>query len=438
MKRKTFTLFLCFLVLTILFSAVPAEAYKKATYDDIKSATTEEMKGEIDALNQQLTETQENLKKAQQMQADAAEKRQLYLNLEALYEDTIGAMQDRLTLLEGDLAALAAELEQLEAEYEEKYAGFQDFLAMIYEEGSPNYLEIILGAKSFSDMLSRLDRQRSLISYSDTLMRSLSEQREQLENKYASQQLLAEEQRQGIAAFEAKQQELEAFRQENKEDLELIEGEIARLLESEEKYLERSDVLDAEFQKEVSALIAAENNKRYTEEQRELAEKLKNIEYVRQLALEEAAKGNKYVWPLPMDETKVTYGFGMRLHPVYKRQQYHYGIDIAANRGDPIYAAREGTVITATYHATAGYYIVIDHGNGVQTYYMHGLANSFKVKKGDKVQTGQQIMSVGTSGTSTGYHLHFEVHYAGKEINPLNPNQFPLIKPSAVKDDFTS
>ena len=130
-------------------------------------------------------------------------------------------------------------------------------------------------------------------------------------------------------------------------------------------------------------------------------------------------KGGKMTWPLP-GHYVITSKFGNRLHPVLKKYSLHTGVDIAVSgcNGDPVVAAAAGTVIKATYSKAYGNYVVIDHGGGITTLYAH--SSKLVVKAGDKVSAGQEIMKVGTTGYSTGPHLHFEVRENGTYLNPLD------------------
>ena len=128
--------------------------------------------------------------------------------------------------------------------------------------------------------------------------------------------------------------------------------------------------------------------------------------------------GGVFLWPAPQNCFRLSSGYG------YRSGRLHAGIDIISSdggscRGRPIVAAAAGYVVTAQYHYSWGNYVKIDHGNGIMTLYAHALDNSFKVSVGDYVVAGQQLSSIGTTGNSTGYHLHFEVWINGTRVDPL-------------------
>ncbi|MBQ4055462.1 MAG: M23 family metallopeptidase, partial [Clostridia bacterium] len=126
--------------------------------------------------------------------------------------------------------------------------------------------------------------------------------------------------------------------------------------------------------------------------------------------------GGEFIWPVPKNITRISSYFGWRI--LWGRSDYHLGIDIPAAAGTDIYASNGGTVVTATWHYSYGYYVLIDHGGGFATLYAHN--SRLLVKAGDVVEQGDVIAKMGTTGSSSGNHLHFEVRKNGKVQNPLN------------------
>jgi murein DD-endopeptidase MepM/ murein hydrolase activator NlpD len=125
---------------------------------------------------------------------------------------------------------------------------------------------------------------------------------------------------------------------------------------------------------------------------------------------------------IPCNYLWVSSPFGEREHPVYGTVLTHNGIDLAAYGGTPIYASRTGQVTTATYGSSGGYYVTINHGDGYSTSYLH--MTHFIVQAGDFVAQGQVIGYVGSTGTSTGNHLHFSIIHNGKYVNPASLIKF--------------
>ncbi len=429
MKNKTHKVvcaLLCLAILVCALPALPAAAYTKATYDDVKNTTTEELRREIEALNETVAELKEQLAKAESASATAAEKRELYLSLKSLYDDTLRTIEEEQMVAEREAEQTAAEIAAAQSEYDSCYAEFLSMLRMTYEQGSANYIEIIFGSASLSDLLSRIDRVGALMGYSDRLMKRVSEKKSDLEEKLEDQQARISERAVSIEQYEGKLRELEVFLEDNEAEYQKIEAELAQLADSAAEYSDRSDVLEAEFRDLVAKLEQEENQRRAEEAERarqaaikaEEARKLAE-EQARLKAIEDAARNQGFMWPLPQSCYHITYPFGTRLHPIYKTYKTHYGIDIAAPRNTSVYASKSGKVTAAQYHSSYGNYILIDHLDGTSTLYAHLNTGTLKVKKGDVVNRGDIIAGVGTTGLSTGYHLHFEVRVNGNCVDPL-------------------
>ena len=124
-----------------------------------------------------------------------------------------------------------------------------------------------------------------------------------------------------------------------------------------------------------------------------------------------------WLYPLPY-QCQVTDSYGYRIHPLTKKYSWHNGVDFGAAAGTAILAAKSGTVTTAAYSGAWGYYVVINHGDGYSTLYAH--QPSLSVSVGDYVTQGQTIGYVGSTGYSTGPHLHFTIYYNGSDVNPFN------------------
>ena len=123
-------------------------------------------------------------------------------------------------------------------------------------------------------------------------------------------------------------------------------------------------------------------------------------------------------WRRPCSWIKLTSPYGYRIHPTLGTRKFHNGVDLANNQGTPIYAARSGKVTVATYGGTYGYYVTINHGDGYSSLYAH--MTHYTVSKGQTVKKGDVIGYMGSTGRSTGPHLHFSIFYNGSSVNPMN------------------
>lgn len=162
--------------------------------------------------------------------------------------------------------------------------------------------------------------------------------------------------------------------------------------------------------------VSKQNERKPELESSSTVKEIKTPSYVENKKQKPNNEKKIYYHPLKNSKFKLTSPFGYRIHPVYKTKRFHSGIDYGANKGVPIYAIDNGTVIRAGVAKGYGNYIVIDHGNGIKSAYAH--MSTMNVKKGDKIKKGNKIGGVGMSGTATGNHLHFEIIKNNKKINP--------------------
>ena len=260
-KKAALRAVLSLLSLILLITAIPLPAiavyYDKADYDDIKTEDLEAMREQLAEYDKLLAEIKTNLAKAEELQATAAEKRAFYLTVEALYADQLKDLESATLYYETEIEKAGKEIAEIRLEYDEAYAVFLDLLRMTYEEGTANYLEILLGAESFTDLLARIDRVSVLIRYSDKLMTTLSEQQAQLDMKY--EQLLKDSaaHEEAIEAHKAKIAEIEAWKTENEAELAIIEADIEKLIGEQGTYKNLAEMLDADFEAPIAAAIEA-------------------------------------------------------------------------------------------------------------------------------------------------------------------------------------
>lgn len=381
---------------------LPAHADIDDYYDDLGS------------VNEQLDEMKENRKltksKLEQLR-DLLEDldRDMYKAEEELDElvRRIGEMEEQIAEQEKRIAEVEASIAQTEEYLAIQTEFLEQRLCAMYKNGTVSYLEVLFSASSFSDFLSRFGFIRLLIESDTELVAEIEATKADLE---ADKELLAEE----LSLQVQRHAELDAARTKAEEDKAQLNAKTLRY---------------EEIKEEVQAELATQNKgiASLEEEQKQIEAEIKRL-----LELERVRAGDPpsfFEWPvLGFDRVpyNITSAYGWRIHPIRKVWQFHPGIDIARfNRqgqsigGKPIVAAASGTVDFVRSYDGGGYgiYVIISHGGGYQTLYAHMRYTT--VKKGQVVTIGQQIGVVGTTGSSTGNHLHFEVWVMGEKKNPV-------------------
>ena len=264
------------------------------------------------------------------------------------------------------------------------------------ENGIITYLEIIFDSTSFSDPLARMD-----------FIGDIMHADEQIYNNFilaCNETIAAKEELERIQLeMEDEKIQLEFKHEELDAQLEEANALIARMEDTIEEETEKYNEMLAD-----EARVQEEINAKVEELRRQEAERIRN-----------SVKGTgRFTWPVPSSGwDMITSLFGNRMHPIYKEYRYHSGIDIAAYYGANIVAADTGIVITSSYDSSYGNYIVISHGNGLTTLYGH--MSTRYVSEGATVTKGQVIGLIGSTGASTGPHLHFEVSINGQRTDPL-------------------
>jgi len=271
------------------------------------------------------------------------------------------------------------------------------------ENGVISYLEIIFDSTDFADLLARLD-------FVTDIMRA----DENTYNEYIIARQETEDAKEVLKQTKSEMEDEKVFLEQKHEELEEQLEEAYALIKKIETDLASERAMRAEVEAE-EARVQREINQK--------VEELKRQQELDRIAARNAASSGggrvrgtgQLGWPVPSSHS-VTSGFGVRMHPVYRVYRMHNGIDIGASHGASVVAADSGTVITSAYNSSYGNYIVISHGNGFTTLYAH--LSSRKVGDGATVSKGQVIGLVGSTGVSTGPHLHFEVSVSGSRANP--------------------
>ncbi len=390
--------------LATMVSAASSSALK-SKLGDLKDQAAE-IAAKADALDKEIAANQSETQSIVDKKAGIDQKMELT-------RQEIANLNEQITQYNLLIASKQEELDEALAQEEQMNETYQVRLRAMEENGSISYWSILFGASSFTDLLDRVD-MISEIAQSDINM---------IEQMKAVAQAIA-----------AARQEL----QDSKQELELSKLELADL--EQELALERAeaDQLITQLMAKSEELIAA--SKEYDTMEDELRQQILSVQTQYENALqdeeaarkiqqarENAASGNLpaasssssgFQFPLPSGSAYVSCAYGYRYHPIYGYYAMHSGVDLAASSGTPIYATKSGTVTMADYSSVNGYYVTINHGDGYSSLYAH--MTNYIVSSGQTVTKGQIIGYVGTSGWSTGPHLHFEIYYGGSTVNPMD------------------
>lgn len=335
-------------------------------------------------------------------------------------------LEDQVEAKQAELDENQKALEEAKQTSDEQYDSMKKRIKFLYENGNEAYLEMILEAKNFADLVNKADFVKQMSEYD----RNMLTEYQQTQQTIADKQVQIEKEYKQI-------EQLQAQTQEQKESVEAISAEKEKEYQAYQSQIKESETLAAQVEEEIEAqetiianLEAEAARKRKAEEEAKAKAKA---------AAEAAAASSKssasqstdttdtsasssvsasgFVWPCP-SSTRVTSEYGYRIHPLTGTKKMHNGIDIGASTGTPIVAAASGTVAAASYNSSMGNYVMIDHGDSLYTVYMH--CSAFNVSAGDTVSAGSTIAFVGSTGNSTGPHLHFSVRLNGSYVNPWN------------------
>lgn len=316
-------------------------------------------------------------------------------------------VQNLLDTKEAELEKTTKELAQAKIDVEKQYEDMKLRIKFMYENGTMSYIQILLSSGSFSELLNKAEYIEQVSEYDRNMLQTYQDNRDKitrLEKDLKDQKEVLEQVKGDV---EAKQTEMAGLISDKQTEIEGYESDI----QNKEEAIKEYEAMIAEQDSTIKALEASVAAAKAKRTQMTVSDNSTNA------ADQPHYGGGAFVWPAP-SYTRISDDYGYRTHPILGIQKFHSGVDMAAPSGSSILAAADGTVVAATYNATMGNYVMIDHGNGLYTIYMH--ASALYVSSGQSVSAGSTIAAVGSTGRSTGAHLHFSVRQNGSYVSPWN------------------
>ena len=365
-------------------------------------AEDEDLTNQLDSIQQQVN--QQNAAKADAETVIGSVSEQLRQIEEQLRQATaeLGTIKEQRVAVENDITLNERQLAEAQKRLEGRESVFYKRVRDIYINGRLSYLDVVIGSKDFSDFANRLEVLKRIIDSDITLINEIKKER---------------------AEIEAHKQKLEADRAKL---VELEKAALAKQAEIEQKKAERNVVLQKAQNDRATAMQAIEE---LNASSAQVSAMLKERQAARAAAAAAAAAqssggqgaSDNWVqgtgqlgWPV---SGEITSPYGYRVHPIWGTTIYHSGIDIGVDEGTPVHAADGGVVVWSGWMGGYGYAVVIDHGNGLSTLYGHN--SEIAVDEGQSVAKGQVISYAGSTGNSTGPHVHFEVRVNGDPVDPM-------------------
>ncbi|MBE6718964.1 MAG: hypothetical protein E7574_06900 [Ruminococcaceae bacterium] len=395
MKKKSFLIkCIAFLLVSICAMTVmssPVDYTNKV----MASSSDSKVKGyedRIAQLKKDQASYEKELKKAKQNAANYMEQKRLLDEQLANLTEQMTVVNDLVIEYNNAITAKEEAIAAKEKEIEEMFKQFEERMRTSYEEGTMGYLAMLLSSDSMSEFLTSIERMTNMLDYDKRMMKKINDEK---------------------TAILGEKQGLEVIRA-------VTEAALADLKKTEEDMKAKADEVNNFFNQ------ATNSQEVYLKkiEDAKKAEEKANAEldaYLKELANKNNGvyEGGAMAWPLPQSQNKITSKFGHRTYQIYGKwvSGYHRGIDIGVPTGTQVMACASGTVETAGWNNSYGYYVVVSHGSGYTTLYAHN--SRLVAKKGQKVKKGDLLAYSGSTGNSSGPHLHLEISINGVLQDPL-------------------
>lgn len=353
-------------------------------------------------------EAEENKDDAQNVLDDLEERQNTLINEVAELDQQVSDIQSQITTKEEEEATLNTEIDDTkkklaaaQVEEDNQYAAMMKRIQYLYENGEVEYIDTLMSSASFSDMLNKSEYVEQISSYDQKQLNSLIQTRQDIQDYETTLEKDLKEVESVKADLQTQKSNLDAVISEKNTKISEYSTDIdaqKALVQKYEEEMEKAEAQIAEYQR-IAAQQSSSGNGSSSSPQ-----------YY-------TPSGGSFMWPATQGSSISSY-FGPRTSPTAGASSNHKGIDIPCPTGSDIVASAAGTVIISQYSSSAGYYVMIDHGNGISTVYMHN--SQLLVSVGQSVEQGQVIAKAGSTGYSTGSHCHFGILVNGTYVNPLD------------------
>lgn len=366
-------------------------------------AEDEDLNNQLSGIQQQMEEAGNKKANAEVTITNVSEQlHQIQVELDQATANLKNYEQQRMAV-ENEIVKNEKLLAEAQARLSKREGVFNKRVRDIYINGRLSYLEVIIGAKDFSDFANRVEMLKRIIDADIKLISSIKTEREEISQRKAT----LEADRAKVVEFENKAREAQAVIQKKKDEQSAIlaqaQNDKAVAEQMQADLQASSDAIRAMLQQRAAERAAAAAAAAQAAQSSGGGSDYTYVQGTGQLA-----------WPV---SGVITSGFGWREHPIFGRQIFHTGIDIGVDEGTPVHAADSGTVVYSGWMDGYGYAVVIDHGNGISTLCAHN--SDLAVSEGQSVSKGTVIAYAGSTGNATGPHVHFEVRVNGDPVNPL-------------------
>lgn len=438
----------------LLVASCPSTGVRGSSLDDLQKnidelqQTQQDLQQQMDNVQNEQNSLQKGLSDTQAKVGELETRKQaLEQNMKEIDQQLGAAVKEMSDVAaqeeakQKEIDATNTELARAEETEHQQYENMKLRIRYMYESGNQKYLSVLLSAADASDLLTRAEYITSIYRYDRKMLtryedakKVVADQKAILSNQYRElEKLKTQAEKKKTAAEQLlakKNEELQKYNETIKANQELVQEYEKQIAYRDDLFAQlEAAAYDASVQRDAAISSLTSMFSQMQEAQRSQAESAAAQAVLKKMADAEQQKLNAqgytitvdpnslFVWPCP-SSTRITSPYGWRTHPIYGDMRFHNGIDIGADMGTAIIAAYRGTVIGAGYDSSMGNYVMVDHGEGLVTIYMH--ASYLCVSQGDVVETGQMIALVGATGDATGPHLHFTVRLNGNYVSPWN------------------